>query len=105
MKIKTNTKLLSLARFLDLVDFRVGIPSVPLTSSSSSWAISALSVYFKVIYEFSWAWTKLRYCRAKWSYPRHVELNVSNGVLLSRLNQNDTFNLVRHGSSATFEQA
>ena len=29
--------------------------------------------------------TKSRHCRAKWSYPRHVELNVSNGVLLPPL--------------------
>ena len=36
--------MLSSTCFLDLVDFRVGIPSVPCTSSSSSWAISAVSV-------------------------------------------------------------
>ena len=35
---------MSLSCFLDLVDFRVGIPSVRHISSPSSWAISALSL-------------------------------------------------------------
>ena len=31
---------------LDLVDFRVGIPSIPRTSSSSSWAILLRSLWW-----------------------------------------------------------
>ena len=53
----SKTKLLSLACFLDLVDFRVGIPSIPCTSSSSSsWAISALSVVVATSFPGRFPW-------------------------------------------------